>query len=279
MKLSAHGALSAEQLRMMERAGHITARALRAVRDAITTGITPRELDAIAYRIITEAGATPNFLGYYDYPATLCISVNETVVHGIPNDEPLKEGDVASVDGGCYVVDDRGRQWHSDSAFTVVVGEASESDRGLVNTTEAALWAAIAAVAGEPRVGSVGRAVEETLAAHRAATGQRLTAVSEFVGHGIGQQMHLSPDVPNVNIGKGAKLEPGSAIAIEPIIAAGNPSNITLDDGWTVKTRDGSHAAHWEHTIAVVNGGVRVLTARDGGVAGLAPYGITPAGL
>ncbi|HZK04369.1 MAG TPA: type I methionyl aminopeptidase [Actinomycetaceae bacterium] len=266
------------QLAHMERAGHTVARMLGLVREAIAPGITTKELDRIAYEYLEEQGATPNFLGYYGYPATLCISVNDRVVHGIPDRYALREGDVVSVDGGCFVTDETGTGWHGDSAFTVTVGESSALDRILVETTETALWAALAALANGSRLGAVGRAVEGVVERNAKRTGQRLTIVREYVGHGIGTAMHLPPDVPNfVSRDKGPRLKPGMAFAIEPIIVAGSQATRILDDEWTVVTLDGSHAAHWEHTVAIVEGGVRVLTALDGGVAGLAPYGVIPA--
>lgn len=264
----------------MERAGHIVAAMLDEVRAAITPGITTRDLDAIAFEHLRTADATPNFLGYYGYPATLCISVNHQIVHGIPDDYVIRDGDVVSVDGGCLVRDESGTGWHGDSAFTVVVGEGNAPDRGLVDATEQALWAALAALAGAERLGAVGKAVEGVMDAHHRATGQRLRIVEEYVGHGIGTAMHMSPDVPNfVRRDKGIRLKPGMAFAIEPIIASGSPASKVLDDEWTVITLDGSRAAHWEHTVAIVQGGIRVLTAADGGAAGLAPFGVTPAPL
>lgn len=268
------------QLAHMERAGHIVESMLAVVRAAIAPGVRTDELDALAHEHITKAGAHSNFLGYYGYPATICISVNEQVVHGIPGDYRIREGDVVSVDGGCYVNDEAGKAWHSDSAFSLVVGEGSEADHGLVNATETALWAAIAALAGERRVGAVGQAVEATLERHRKESGQQLAVVPEYVGHGIGTKMHMAPEVPNFRSrGRGLRLKPGAALAIEPIIAAGSPANDTLSDEWTVITTDGSRAAHWEHSVAILDSGVRVLTASDGGQSGLAAYGITPAPL
>lgn len=267
------------QLAHMERAGHHVAHMLGHVRDAIAPGISTATLDQIAHQYLERAGARPNFLGYHGYPATLCISVNDRVVHGIPGEGTvLKTGDVVSVDGGCTVDDEQGTSWHGDSAFTVIVGEGGESDRGLVDTTERALWAALAALARGERLGVVGRAVEQVVDDHLQQTGQRLSIVKEYVGHGIGTAMHMPPDVPNfASRERGLKLRPGMVFAVEPIICAGSPANRILDDEWTVVTRDGSNAAHWEHTVAIVKGGVRVLTALDGGAAGLAPHGVEPA--
>ncbi|HHW84224.1 MAG TPA: type I methionyl aminopeptidase [Actinomycetales bacterium] len=266
------------QLAHMERAGHHVATMLQRVREAIAPGIATKALDQIAFDYLAGVGAKPNFLGYHGYPATLCISVNDRVVHGIPDEETiLAEGDVVSVDGGCTVTDEEGTAWHGDSAFTVIVGEGNESDRGLVAATERALWSALAALAGADRLGAVGHAVEEVVEAHERETGQRLAIVKEYVGHGIGTAMHMPPDVPNfVTRERGIRLKPGQVFAVEPILCSGSPANRVLDDDWTVVTRDGSRAAHWEHTVAIMRGGIRVLTAHDGGAAGLAPYGVSP---
>ncbi|MDO5494629.1 MAG: type I methionyl aminopeptidase [bacterium] len=269
------------QLAHMERAGHHVATMLGHVREAIAPGISTAALDQIAFDFLASVGATPNFLGYHGYPATLCISVNDRVVHGIPDHSTiLKDGDVISVDGGCTVTDSDGVAWHGDSAFTVIVGEGTESDRGLVAATEKALWAALAALATGDRLGVVGRAVESVVEDHARETGQRLAIVREYVGHGIGTAMHMPPDVPNfASRERGIRLKPGQAFAIEPILSAGSPANRVLADEWTVVTKDGSNAAHWEHSVAIVKGGIRVLTAHDGGAAGLAPYGISPSPL
>ena len=268
----------ASQLRAMRRAGLLVHGMLQEVRAAIAPGVTTADLDAIADAFLTRAGATSNFKGYYGYPATICASVNDRVVHGIPDSTALAEGDVISVDAGCYILED-GAQWHGDSAFTVIVGEGSETDRALVDATEEALWAAIAALAGASRLGVVGEAVEDVMAAWER-KGHHLEIVRDFVGHGIGRKMHMPPDVPNfATREKGPRLKSGMCFAIEPIISAGKQANEVLDDEWTVVTRDGSRAAHWEHSVAIVDGGVHVLTAPDAGAAGLAPYGVTPVAL
>jgi len=172
-----------------------------------------------------------------------------------------------------------GRRWHGDSAFTVVVGEGSPEDRHLEEGTREALWAAIAALATGERLGVVGRAVEGTVA-RWAERGVPLEIVREYVGHGIGTEMHQPPEVlHHVTRDRGPRLRPGMALAIEPMITAGSADSLVLDDGWTVVTTDGARAAHWEHSVAVVDGGVHVLTALDGGAAGLAPHGVVPAAL
>ena len=251
-------------------------------------GITTAELDAVSAGVIKAAGAHSNFLGYYDYPATVCISVNEEVVHGIPGERVLADGDLVTFDCGAYIVDEDGTQWHGDAAFTTVVGGTylSETDRLVDTTTRQALWEAIAAVAraaaGEGRgrqlcLNAVGDAVEAVVADVAEREGHELGILQEYVGHGIGTSMHMAPDVLNYSVKRrGPRLRPGMVLAIEPMLTAGSPATRELDDGWTVVTRDGSHAAQWEHTVAIVPGGVWVLTAPDGGAEGLAPYGIEP---
>ncbi len=250
-----------EQLRAMRRAGLVVADALDAVRDALRPGVTTADLDAVAERVIRGAGATPSFLGYYDYPATLCVSVNDEVVHGIPGERMLQPGDVVSVDCGAIV-----DGWHGDSAFTAVLDPVDPADAELVAATEDAMWAGIAALAGAPRTSVVGAAVEDAVAG-------RFGIVEEYVGHGIGSAMHQPPDVPNYRSrDRGARVEPGLAVAVEPMLVRGDPANHELADGWTVVTDDGSRAAHFEHTVAVTADGLWVLTARDGGARlGTAP--------
>ena len=246
----------------MRRAGLVVADALDAVRAALRPGIRTADLDAIAERAIRGAGATPSFLGYFDYPATLCVSVNDEVVHGIPGPRVLEPGDVVSVDCGAIV-----DGWHGDSAFSAVLEPADPADVALVDATEAAMWAGIAALAGASRTSAVGAAVDDLV-------GDRFGIVEEYVGHGIGTAMHQPPDVPNYRSrDRGARVQPGLAIAVEPMLTRGGGATHELADGWTVRTDDGSRAAHWEHTVAVLpDGRLWVLTARDGGVAGLGAW-------
>ncbi|MCL3777027.1 MULTISPECIES: type I methionyl aminopeptidase [unclassified Actinomyces] len=277
-----------DQVRHMRRAGLVVADIHAALREAVRPGVTTGELDAVCAEVISRAGAHSSFLGYYDYPATVCTSVNDEVVHGIPGERVLAEGDLITFDCGAYVLDEEGTQWHGDAAFTTVVGGryACDSDRLLDTTTRHALWAAIAAVAraaaGEAtgrgtRLNAIGDAVEEVVDAAAQEHGQRLGILEEYVGHGIGTAMHMAPDVLNYSVRrKGPRLRPGMVLAIEPMLTAGSPRVRELDDGWTVVTEDGSRAAQWEHTVAIVPGGVWVLTAPDGGVEGLSPYGIEP---
>lgn len=277
-----------DQVRHMRRAGLVVADIHAALREAVRPGVTTGELDAVCAATIERAGAHSNFLGYYDYPATVCVSVNEEVVHGIPGERELREGDLVTFDCGAYVLDESGTQWHGDAAFTTVVGGryASDSDRILDSTTHRALWAAIAslarAMAGEApgragRLNAVGDTVEDVVAEARRDHDIPIGILEDYVGHGIGTAMHMAPDVLNYSVKRrGPRLQPGMVLAVEPMLAAGEPEVEELDDGWTVVTVDGSRAAQWEHTVALVPGGVWVLTASDGGVEGLDPYGIEP---
>lgn len=291
---------SAEELRWMREAGLVVASIHEALRAAVAPGITTRELDEVSAAAIADSGATSNFLGYYDYPATVCISVNDVIVHGIPGGTELAAGDIVSFDCGAYV-DHRGRQWHGDAAFSVIVGDSFLSDeefasgvrasgslpgvddnvlrerRQLDALTRESLWAALAALATGKRISAVGSAVEEVVARHGEGNGWEAGIVEEFVGHGIGTSMHMPPDVLNYRVrGIQARLKPGMVLAVEPMLVRGDIASITDDDEWTVRTADGLDAAHWEHSIAITEDGVSVLTARDSGAAGLAPYGVTP---
>ena len=272
------------QIRNMRKAGLVVADIHDALKAAIAPGVTTAQLDEVSALAIEKGKAKSNFLGYYGYPATVCTSVNEEIVHGIPGERVLQDGDLLSCDCGAYVEAD-GVQWHGDAAFTAVVGNyASETDKYLDRTTERALWAAIAALAEagasgwkDARINLIGDAVESVVFDAAQETGHELGIVEEYVGHGIGTKMHMAPDVLNYSVSsKGVKLQPGMVLAIEPMITAGRASNETLDDEWTVVTRDGSRAAHWEHTVALTPKGVWVLTARDGGVSGLEPFGFAP---
>lgn len=265
-----------EQVALMRRAGLVVADALDAVRAALAPGVTTAQLDAVAEDVITSAGATPSFLGYHGYPASLCVSVNDEIVHGIPGARVLQPGDVVSVDCGA-VVDG----WHGDSAFSVVLEPADPQDVELVRATEDAMWAGIAALATGDRLGAVGEAVEDVVEAAAARTGNTpLGIVEDYVGHGIGTSMHQPPDVPNFRTrDRGLKLKPGLCVAVEPMLVRGDQANHTLADDWTVVTDDGSRAAHWEHTVALLEGGIVVLTARDGGAARLRELGVAVASL
>ncbi|SDQ14101.1 type I methionyl aminopeptidase [Quadrisphaera sp. DSM 44207] len=260
------------QVRAMRRAGLVVADALAAVREAVRPGLTTADLDAVAARVIESAGARPSFLGYHGYPAVLCVSVNEEVVHGIPGGRVLAPGDVVSVDCGAFVEVD-GAGWHGDAAFTAVLDPADPADAELVLATEQAMWAGLAAVAVGGRLGDVGAAVEDAVAG-------RAAIVEGYVGHGIGTAMHQAPEVLNHRTSaRGPRLKPGLCVAVEPMLARGTAETDVLDDEWTVVTTDGSRAAHWEHTVALGPAGPWVLTAPDGGRARLAELGVEVAPL
>jgi len=263
---------SADQVRLMRRAGLAVAEVHAAVRAAIAVGVTTAELDAVAAEALREARATSSFLGYEGYPASICVSVDDEVIHGIPGERVLRPGDVVSVDAGAIV-----EGWHGDAAFSVVLpgpdGEQPDAaDVALVETTERAMWAGIAALAGADRLDAVGAAVEDV--AEGGPEGP-YGIVEDYVGHGIGTQMHQDPDVPNYRTrARGPRVRPGLCVAIEPMLTRGDASTQLCEDEWTVVTDDGSRAAHWEHTVAVLEDGLWVLTAPDGGAAALAPFGV-----
>jgi methionyl aminopeptidase len=231
------------------------------MRDAVAPGVTTADLDAIAERVIRDAGAVPSFLGYQGYPATICSSVNSQVVHAIPSaTQVLHENDLISIDCGAIV-----DGWHGDSAITVGVGRIAPELARLATVTEDALWAGLAATATGTRLTDISHAVETSV--HKAG---RFGIVDGYGGHGIGTEMHQDPHVLNHGRpGRGPRLVPGLVLAIEPMITLGSPRTVELSDGWTVVTRDRSIAAHWEHTVAIMDDGVWVLTAPDGGVARL----------
>lgn len=260
-----------EQMLLMRKAGLVVAAALRAVRDAARPGLSTADLDEIAAGVIAAAGATPSFLGYHSYPATLCVSVNEEIVHGIPGSRVLQPGDVVSVDCGAIV-----DGWHGDSAFSMVLPESEVADVALVDVTEGAMWAGIAALATGQRVGDVGCAVEDVVEAAAVEYG----VIQEYVGHGIGSAMHQPPEVLNYRTrDRGPRLRPGLCLAVEPMLTRGQRYTQVLADEWTVITRDGARAAHWEHSVAIHDGGIWVLTAPDGGAARLGALGVTVAPL
>jgi methionyl aminopeptidase len=255
----------------MVRPGLLTAQALDAVRSVIAPGVTTAELDAVAERTIRDGGGIPNFQLVPGYRHTLCVSVNDEIVHGIPGDRVLQPGDIVSVDAGAEV-----DGWNGDSAFTVVVpgGDATTTAarQALCDTTERSLWHGIAALATVGHLNEVGAAVEDAIDE----TGE-WGIVEDFTGHGIGRSMHEEPPVFNYRVrGAGPAVQPGLTVAIEPMVTAGTIDSSTDADGWTVRTLDGSDAAHWEHSVAVHADGIWVLTAADGGAAALAPLGVTP---
>jgi methionyl aminopeptidase len=256
----------------MREAGLVVARTLRVLAAAVRPGITTAELDAIAEAEIRAAGATPSFLGYHGYPATICTSVNEEIVHGIPGPRrTLADGDIVSIDCGAIV-----GGWHGDAAITVGVGGISAADAALLEACETALWHGLAQARAGHRLGDISHAVEGSVA-----RSGRYGLVEEYTGHGIGSAMHMDPPVPNYGrAGRGPRLRPGMALAIEPMVMLGGAETVLLDDGWTVVTADGSRAAHFEHTVAITPGGPWVLTAEDGGKSGFASHrGITETSL
>ena len=256
----------------MVRPGVVTAAALAAVRAAIRPGITTLELDAIAERTIRVAGGLPNFMKEPGYHHTVCVSVNDEIVHGVPGDRVLQPGDLVSVDCGAEI-----DGWNGDAAFSVVVPDPTRPDlvaarRKLADTTEHALWAGIAELSRVSRLNQIGAAIEDAVDS-RGSFG----IVEDYVGHGIGRSMHEDPPVFNFRVrSSGPAVKPGLVVAIEPMITRGGVDSHVLPDGWTVATTDGSDAAHWEHSVAVHVDGLWVLTADDGGAAGLAPFAVVP---
>jgi methionyl aminopeptidase len=247
-----------EQVLAMRRAGLVVGGALQLLREQAAPGMTTSDLDALAEQHIRGAGATPSFLGYHGFPATLCVSVNDEVVHGIPGGRVLQPGDVVSIDCGAIV-----DGWHGDAALTVVLDPADPADVELARVTEESMWHGIAALAVGERLHAVGAAVEDHV--ERAASGP-YGIVEEYVGHGIGTEMHQDPQVPNYRVrDKGVRVRDGLVVAIEPMLTRGTEQTRVLDDDWTVITADGARAAHFEHTVAVSDDGLWVLTALDGG--------------
>jgi methionyl aminopeptidase len=257
------------ELELMRAAGLVVAGAIAAVRGAVRPGVTTGELDAIAEDHIRTAGAVPSFLGYHGFTGSICASINDEIVHGIPNrGRVLAAGDNISIDCGAIL-----QGWHGDSAVTVTVGPPSAEDAALIAVTERSMWAGLAQALAGGRLTDISHAVEQTITAEQHPYG----IVDHYGGHGIGTEMHQDPHVLNYGRpGRGPRLVPGLALAIEPMVTVGDPATVELEDGWTVVTKDGSRAAHFEHSVAITPEGPWVLTAEDGGVAGLAPFGITP---
>jgi methionyl aminopeptidase len=252
---------SASELERMRVPNQLVTDVLAELADAVRPGVTTAELDALAERRIREAGAEPAFKGYRGYPATLCASINSEVVHGIPSQtRTLTEGDIISLDVGARL-----DGFYGDSAVTVAVGTVPESTATLLRVTREALDRAIARVRVGGRLSDIGHAVQQWVERHG------FSIVREFVGHGIGERLHEDPQIPNYgDPGRGPKLSEGMVLAIEPMVAMGRPDTRVLGDGWTAVTKDGSLAAHFEHTVALTAAGPDVLTARDGRAAGAA---------
>ena len=251
-------ARSPGELDAMAAAGAVVAAALRAVQRETAPGVSTKELDAIAETVIREAGGTPSFLGYHGNPASVCASVNDRVVHGIPSvDEILAYGDLVSIDCGAII-----DSWHGDAAVTYGVGALIPADEALSAATRSALEAGIAAMVAGNRLSDVSHAIERGARAAGRAHDRAVGIVAGYGGHCIGQEMHMDPFLPNEGEpGRGPSLVVGSVLAIEPMLTLGTTRTRILEDGWTVVTTDGSRAAHWEHTVAVTEDGPRILTA------------------
>ena len=251
-------ARTAGELDAMAAAGAVVAAALRAVQSEARAGVSTGELDEVAETVIRESGAIPSFLGYHGYPASICSSVNERVVHGIPSrEEVLAHGDLVSIDCGAIL-----DGWHGDAAVTFGVGTLIPADEALSAATRAAMEAGIAAMVEGNRLTDVSHAIERGTRAAEKAHGRSFSIVAGYGGHGIGQRMHMDPFLPNEGApGRGPHLVVGSVLAIEPMLTLGTTRTRVLEDEWTVITTDGSRAAHWEHTVAVTDDGPRILTA------------------
>jgi methionyl aminopeptidase len=250
---------TAEQIAKMRQAGKIVAAMLAATQEAVKPGVTTADLDRIAAGLLARAGARSSFLGYYGYPATICTSVNEQIVHGIPGKRRLKEGDIVGIDAGAIV-----DGWHADAAITVPVGKISMEAEKLIRVTREALDRGITAAKVGNRLGDIGAAVQQYVES------QGFSVVRNYVGHGIGRAMHEEPQVPNYGAADlGRVIKEGLCIAIEPMVNVGGVATRVLDDNWTVVTEDGSLSAHFEHTLACMPDGPLVLTLPE--VAAEAP--------
>ncbi|WP_019632597.1 type I methionyl aminopeptidase [Actinomadura atramentaria] len=261
---------TAEQVELMRAAGLLVGRTLEVLRGAVKPGVTTLDLDTVAEQYIRDHGGVPSFKGYHGFTGTICASVNEEIVHGIPRaDKVLRDGDVVSIDCGAIV-----EGWHGDSAITVPVGEITEEQATLLEVTEASLWHGLAAGLVGARLTDMSNAVE-TYVRERGAYG----IVEGYGGHGIGTEMHMDPLIPNHGAaGHGPVLEAGMCFAVEPMVNLGTKETVELDDGWTVVTADGRHSAHFEHTFAVTPAGPRVLTALDEGREWFAKLGLDASG-
>jgi methionyl aminopeptidase len=238
------------QIALMRKAGSVVAEMHEVCTRAAKPGATTADLDAAAREVLDRRGARSNFLGYHGFPAVACISPNEVIVHGIPDDRVIDEGDIVSVDCGAII-----EGWHADAAITIPVGTIDDESKRLIEATRAALEAGIAQVVMGNRLGDIGAAVEAV------GTAAGFSIVREYVGHGIGTAMHEDPEVPNFGTaGRGMRLRSGMVLAIEPMLNAGKRTTRLLDDGWTVVTADGSRSAHFEHTVALTPNGPEVLT-------------------
>ncbi|GAA2450208.1 type I methionyl aminopeptidase [Actinomadura vinacea] len=254
---------TAEQVESMRAAGLLVGRTLELLREAVKPGITTMDLDVLAEQHIRDNGGVPSFKGYHGFPATICASVNEEIVHGIPSaSKTLRDGDVISIDCGAIV-----DGWHGDAAVTVPVGEVAPKLTRLLEVTETSLWHGLAAGVAGARLTDISHAIESYVRSQG-----RYGIVEGYGGHGIGTRMHMDPLIPNHGApGHGPVLEVGMCFAVEPMVNLGTKNTRELDDGWTVITTDGHQSAHFEHTFAVTEDGPRVLTALDEGVERLGP--------
>jgi methionyl aminopeptidase len=246
------------EIQAMRAAGALVATTLAAVVDLARPGVSTADLDALAEQIIRDAGAVPSFKGYHGFPGSICASVNDQIVHGIPSArQVLAEGDLISVDCGAIL-----DGWHGDSAVTIPVGTVSDADLALSKACENAMYAGIEAVRPGGRLTDISYAIQEACRVAADRDGADYGIVAEYGGHGIGTSMHMDPFLPNHgDPGHGPKLRTGMALAIEPMLTAGDPETRELADGWTVITEHGGRAVHWEHTVAVTDDGYRILTA------------------
>jgi methionyl aminopeptidase len=244
-----------EQVQKMFEAGQALAQVVKAMRDRIRPGVTTKELDDLAHKMVADLGGKPSFLGYHGFPASICASPNEVIVHGFPDTRKLEEGEIISVDVG-MILDG----WHADTAYTYPIGEVSEDVRRLLKVAEESLYAGIAQCRPGKRLFDISYAIQEVV------EDAGFSVVREYAGHGIGREMHEGGvQVPNYGEpGRGPILEPGMVFAIEPMVNMGGWKTRALDDGWTVVTDDGSLSAHFEHTVAVTPKGPHVLTALNG---------------
>lgn len=242
---------NSDQISIMKEAGRITAEALLAAREQVREGVSTYELDLVIRNTIERAGAKPSFLGYYGFPGSACISINDEVIHGIPSKSRiLKEGDIVKIDVGAYY-----KGFHGDSARTFPVGRVSEEVLSLIKATEESFYKGIAAVKNGNRIGDVGSAIDTHVKSYGYST------VKKYIGHGIGKELHESPDVPNFGTpGRGVRICSGLALAIEPMVNIGTDKVIELADGWTVKTADGKLSAHYENTVVLTDNGLLILT-------------------
>lgn len=246
---------SAAEIERLARVNALVAEVLAELKAMIAPGVSTAEVDAVAERRLRQAGAVPAFKGYHGYPATICASVNDQVVHGIPSDRPLVEGDIVSVDLGARL-----DGFYGDSAVTVPVGQVSREAARLLEVTRASLYEALAAVKPGGRLSDIGAAVQRRVEA------EGFSVVREFVGHGIGSELHEEPQIPNYGTpGRGPRLAEGMVLAIEPMVNMGKAAVKVLGDGWTAVTKDGSLSAHFEHTVVVTAEGCRILTLRPAG--------------